>query len=227
MLLFVLFIALTFMPSMSSASDQRPFWTEQASFAFDNTLYVIGVASNAESIEAGRQAAFDHGLREIRNYAQTENLNNLQVHTQMNYEEPQSDGRVSVWRLLRVSMARLAEQREQLKMVKGELRVVKNSEVAQVRQEPRSTHEVHAVQEARMDSTPSPHTTPVMKPSPALRATDTTHEKISLPTIPLRYPQIITGWTQDTHGRIGVQSEDRQEWYVPVLKASDLTYATR
>jgi hypothetical protein len=102
-MLLLLFIALTLTPSISYASD-RPFWTEQASFTFDDTLYAIGVATNAPSSEAGRQAAFTNRLNEIRNYAQVDTLNNLQVETQMTFEQPQSDGRVSVWRLLRVSM---------------------------------------------------------------------------------------------------------------------------
>jgi hypothetical protein len=104
-LVILLFITFTLTaPSISSANDQRPFWTEQAAFVFDNELYAIGVATNATSAEAGRQAAFEHGLDEIRNYGQVSNLNNLQVETQMTFEEPQSNGRVSVWRLLRVSM---------------------------------------------------------------------------------------------------------------------------
>lgn len=72
----LLFIALTITHSVcyANSNDQRPFWTEQASFAFDNTLYAIGVASNAETSEAGRQAPFEHGLNEIRNYAQVQNL---------------------------------------------------------------------------------------------------------------------------------------------------------
>jgi hypothetical protein len=202
-------IALTLTQSVcyANSNDQRPFWTEQAAFTFDNELYAIGVATNAESIEAGRQAAFDHGLNEIRNYGQVSNLNNLQVHTQMTFEEPQSDGRVSVWRLLRVSM--------------GELRALKATK----------THQALASQQAtEVRSTDTPRTAAV---NPSLLRSHTTAvitrqpvttQEVNLPSIPLRYPQVITGWTQDRHGRIGVAWQDRQEWYVPVLKASDLTY---
>jgi hypothetical protein len=216
-------IALTALtPSIASANDQRPFWTEQASFAFDNELYAIGVASNAASVEAGRQAAFINGMEEIRNYGQVANLNGLLIETQMTFEEPQGDGRVSVWRLLRVSM-------EQLRAVKGELRVVKNSQATQVRQETRSTFEV-----PRVNSTDAPRVPAVTKlqapktpEAPKVAAAITRQTVTTLPTIPLRYPQVITGWTQDTHGTIGVQSHERPDWYVPVLKASDLSYATR
>jgi hypothetical protein len=208
---------LTLTPSIASANDQRPFWAERSSFTSDNELYAIGVATNAPSVEAGRQAAFEHGLDEIRNYGQIDTLNNLQVHTQMTFEEPQSDGRVSVWRLLRVSM--------------GDLRVVKNSQATQVRQETRSTFEV-----PRVNSTDAPRVPAVTKvqapktpEAPKVAAANTrqtvTTQEVNLPAIPLRYPQVINGWTQDRHGRIGVAWQDRQEWYVPVLKASDLAYA--
>jgi hypothetical protein len=205
LLVLVALTALT--PSIASANDQRPFWTEQAAFTFDNELYAIGVASNAASVEAGRQAAFINGMEEIRNYGQVSNLNGLLIQTQMTFEEPQSDGRVSVWRLLRVSM--------------GDLRVVKNSQATQVRQETRSTLEV-----PRVNSNDAPRVPAVAKlQAPKTPAAITRQTVTTLPTIPLRYPQVITSWTQDRHGRIGVQSHERPDWYVPVLKASDITYA--
>jgi hypothetical protein len=221
LLLLSIAITLTFTPSICSANDQRPFWTEQASFTFDNTLYAIGVATNATSVEAGRQAAFEHGLDEIRNYGQVASLDGLLIETQMTFEQPQSDGRVSVWRLLRVSM--------------GDLRVVKNSQSRQLevvsRRKPIAPEvaaevaaEAATVASGRNTST---HEPPSVEPVQIARyrSRRTATQAVSLPVIPLRYPQIITGWTQDTHGRIGVAWQDRQEWYVPVLKASDLTYS--
>ena len=52
------------------SSTDRPFWTERSSFTHGDTLYAVGVASNAPSSEAGRRAAFAHGLEEIKGYGQ-------------------------------------------------------------------------------------------------------------------------------------------------------------
>jgi hypothetical protein len=228
-LLLSIAIALTFTPSICSANDQRPFWTEQASFTFDNTLYAIGVATNAASVEAGRQAAFEHGLDEIRNYGQVASLDGLLIETQMTFEQPQNDGRVSVWRLLKVSM--------------GELRVLKATKIQTAVSHIRTTQEVPRVvlstEPSHTAAGSKPHTpkAPVGSDSELsevraearlrLAVTTTRQPAVNLPAIPLRYPQIITGWTQDTHGRIGVQLQERPDWYVPVLKASDVTYARR
>jgi hypothetical protein len=111
--LLMLIALTTLIPSTSRANDQRPFWTEQSSFTIGDALYAIGVATNAASVEEGRQAAFANGLGEIRNYyGPVSNLDNVLIETQMTYEEPQQNGRVSVWRLLQVSL-------DSLRMVKA------------------------------------------------------------------------------------------------------------
>jgi hypothetical protein len=99
--------------SISYASSDRPFWTEQSSFTIGDSLYAIGVATNAASVEEGRQAAFANGLGEIRNYyGPVSNLDGVVIETQMTYQEAQQNGRVSVWRLLEVSL-------DSLRMVKA------------------------------------------------------------------------------------------------------------
>jgi hypothetical protein len=177
MLRFILTVILTILTaSMSFATDRgvaestRPFWTEQSSFTIGDALYAIGIATNAASVEEGRQAAFANGLGEIRNYyGPVSNLDNVLIETQMTYEEPQADGRVSVWRLLQVSL-------DSLRMVKAT-----------------KTHQALASQQgtAEVRSTEPPRVAAV-----TTRQTRINHE-IPLPTIPLRYPQIISGWTQD------------------------------
>jgi hypothetical protein len=234
MLRFILTVIFTILTaSISYASDRgvakvqsephesaRPFWTEQSSFTIGDALYAIGVATNAASVEEGRQAAFANGLGEIRNYyGPVSNLDGVVIETEMTYQEEQQNGRVSVWRLLQVSL--------------DSLRMVKATKTQALPSHVRTTHEAPRVdaQAELLNSTDAPRTAAV-NPSPVRSHTTAvitrqpvTTQEVNLPSIPLRYPQIITGWTQDTHGRIGVASEDRQEWYVPVLKASDLTYA--
>jgi hypothetical protein len=220
MLVFALFILTTLTPSITYASNTdrgvaestRPFWTEHSSFAFSDTLYAVGVASDAPSSETGRQAAFMNGLEEIRNFGQMSNLDGLLIETQMTFEQPQSNGRVSVWRLLRVSL-------DGLRVLKATKTQAAVSQVRTTQEAPRvfSTEPSHT---AAVEPPPvRSHTTAVITRQPV------TTQEVNLPTVPLRYPQVITGWSQDAHGRIGVAWQDRQEWYVPVLKASDIAYA--
>lgn len=200
MLRFILTVILTILTaSMSSASD-RPFWTEQSSFTIGDSLYAIGVATNAASVEEGRQAAFANGLGEIRNYyGPVSNLDGVVIETEMTYEEAQQSGRVSVWRLLQVSL--------------DSLRMVKATKTHQILASQITTQEA-----PRVFSTEPSCTAAVSKPhtptAPAevaaevqLRLAVTTRQPVvnhemNLPTISLRYPQVITGWTQDGHGRI-------------------------
>jgi hypothetical protein len=92
-------------------SLKRPFWTEQAMFQVGDDLFFVGQASCAKTSEAGRQQAFDHGMQEILNYAQTRDSSGLSIDTQMVFEETASPGcsrsTVTVWRLLRVDAHRL------------------------------------------------------------------------------------------------------------------------
>lgn len=116
----VLALALCLLPVASVLGDSsaRPFWTEQAMYQFGGDLYFIGEASCARTSEEGRNRAFDDGMEELRNYAQATDTSGLLMETQMIYEEPDApgcpSGSVSVWRLLRVpvdKVATLARQR--------------------------------------------------------------------------------------------------------------------
>jgi hypothetical protein len=211
MLLTILTLILTSLTASISYASDRPFWTEQSSFTIGETLYAIGVATNAASVEEGRQAAFANGLGEIRNYyGPVSNLDGVLIETQMTYQEAQQNGRVSVWRLLEVSL--------------DSLRMVKATKTHQaLASQPTTTTEVRSTDTPRTAAVKPPpvrsHTTAVITRQPV------TTQEVNLPTVPLRYPKVVTGWTQDTHGRIGVQSQERPDWYVPVFKASDLTYA--
>jgi len=198
--------SISFAPSAAYASTDRPYWTEQASFSFSDSLYVIGVATNAPTVEAGRQAAFEHGLREIMNYAQVSNLNNLQVHTERNFQEPQSDGSVSVWRLLRVSL-------DGLRVVKGSAR-----ETREVRPVPQEVHRVSPLTDSeapRAATAVKPTVNAPLSVEPFHRSRPATYsatQEINLPTIPLRYPKVFIGWQRDAVHGLTPKWEEQPEW---------------
>ena len=106
-----LFTALTLLiPSLPlAARESRPFWTEKTAFVEGDDLFVVGVASKASTAEAGRQQAFEHGKIELMNYAQVTSLEaqGLVIETQMTHEESNSDGTITVYRLLRVPATKL------------------------------------------------------------------------------------------------------------------------
>jgi len=92
-----------------AASASRPFWAEKTSFIEGDELFVVGVASHIRALEEGRQKAFEHGKLELMNFAQVTDLeaHGLIIETQMTYEEMNSDGTITVFRLLRVPVATL------------------------------------------------------------------------------------------------------------------------
>ena len=87
--------------STSYAENVKPFWTEKSSYIEGENLYVVGVASNAASIEAGRMHAFENGKLEIMKFTQLSNLGGLAIKTQMTYEE-KTGNRYNVYRLMYV-----------------------------------------------------------------------------------------------------------------------------
>lgn len=93
----------------SAAKDARPFWTEKSSFIEGDELFVVGVASKARTVEEGRRQAFEQGKVELMNFAQITSLEaqGLVIETQMTFEEPNTDGTVTVYRLLRVPASKL------------------------------------------------------------------------------------------------------------------------
>jgi len=98
-------------PGSSSTSTSRPSWTEQSSYILGDELYTVGVASQASTIEEGRQQAFAHGVAEIMNFAQTVDVSALVIETQMTYEEENPNSTVTVYRLLKVSLTRVLEMK--------------------------------------------------------------------------------------------------------------------
>lgn len=85
--------------SASYAEPVRPFWTEKSSYIEGGYLYVVGIASNAPSVEAGRERAFANGKNEIMNFTQLSNLEGLIIRTQMTFQE-KVDNRFNVYRLM-------------------------------------------------------------------------------------------------------------------------------
>ncbi len=92
-----------------AAKDARPFWTEKSSFIEGEELFVVGVASKARTVEEGRRQAFEQAKIELMNFAQITSLEaqGLVIETQMTFEEPNADGTVTVYRLLRVPASKL------------------------------------------------------------------------------------------------------------------------
>jgi len=97
--------------------DARPFWTEKSAFIEGEELFVVGVASKARTVEEGRRQAFEQGKVELMNFAQITSLEaqGLVIETQMTFEEPNADGTVTVYRLLRVPASKLVAIQGRLK----------------------------------------------------------------------------------------------------------------
>jgi hypothetical protein len=85
----------------SYADDVKPFWTEKSSYIEGNNLYVVGIASNAPSVESGRKQAFENGKSEIINFTQISDLEGLLIKTQMTYEEERNN-KYNIYRLMYV-----------------------------------------------------------------------------------------------------------------------------
>jgi len=100
--------------SAHAAENSRPFWAEKSSYAEGDTLYGVGVATQAKSQESGRQTAYENGKKELSNFAQITDLSGLAVETQMTYEEMKPDGTFNVFRLLKVNLDELTRWKKQL-----------------------------------------------------------------------------------------------------------------
>lgn len=130
--------------SISAAySANRPFWTEKSSFIEGDELFVVGVASRARSVEEGRRQAFEQGKLELMNFAQITSLEaqGLVIETQMTFEEPNADGTVTVYRLLRVPAAKLV-------MIQGRLQAQSRAQEQAIDQ---SRNELAAFQQSLAD----------------------------------------------------------------------------
>lgn len=98
--------------ALLAVGASRPFWTEQAMFRFGEDLFFVGRSTCAPTAEVGRQRAYHAAIQEIQNYTRVAEIGNVQIETQMIYEEPNPEschreGQTSVWRLLRTPAQRL------------------------------------------------------------------------------------------------------------------------
>jgi hypothetical protein len=89
----------------TEASENRPFWTEQALFHFCDDVFFTGRASCAPNVEEGRQRAYMAAVQEVKNFARVQEVGGFPLDTQMVFEDPHppdcAPGLVTVWRLLR------------------------------------------------------------------------------------------------------------------------------
>lgn len=76
-------------------------------------MFAVGIASGVDSIEKGRQLAFENGKIELLNFAQLANVNGIEVETQMTYDEGIAGGKFNVFRLLRVDINELNRLRNE------------------------------------------------------------------------------------------------------------------
>lgn len=97
-----------------SAEYNRPFWTEKSSYVEGEVLYAVGVATQAKTQEEGRQGAYEHGKKEVSNFAQVTDMSGLNIETQMTFEEINPDGTRNVFRLLKVDMQELTRWKTSL-----------------------------------------------------------------------------------------------------------------
>ena len=98
---FVVLIFALLCISVADADYVKPFWTEKSSYIEGDKLFVVGIASAAPTVEAGREKAFENGKNEIMNFTQISDLNGLLIKTQMTYEE-ELNNRYNVYRLMYV-----------------------------------------------------------------------------------------------------------------------------
>lgn len=101
-------------PYFVSAANSRPFWTEKSTFVEGDVLFAVGISSCVDSIEKGRQIAFENGKVELLNFAQLADIGGIEVETQMTYDEINPDGKFNVFRLLRVDINKLNEVRAEI-----------------------------------------------------------------------------------------------------------------
>lgn len=107
----------TCLSSVFAARESRPFWTEKSAFIEGEVLFVVGIASKARTPEEGRRRAFEHGKIELMDFAQLTDVEErgMFIETQMTYEEVNSDGTFTIFRLLRVPLDRLMALQERPK----------------------------------------------------------------------------------------------------------------
>lgn len=113
----VLISAVLWFSNAFATSQSRPFWTEKSAFIEGEDLFVVGIASKARTPEEGRRRAFEHGKIELMDFAQLTDIEGrgMFIETQMTYEEVNSDGTFTIFRLLRVPLERLMALQERPK----------------------------------------------------------------------------------------------------------------
>jgi len=107
---------------------KRPFWTQKSSYMEGDWLYAVGVASDAQSEEAGRTLAYENALGEIRNFAQLSDLSGLEIQTQMTFTEPAGKA-FSVYRLVRTAYEPLIKlRRKSVDAVEARMRELESAQ---------------------------------------------------------------------------------------------------
>jgi hypothetical protein len=91
-------------PSVTERSTySKPFWIEKTMFAVDDTLFVVGLATKATTLEEGRTRSLEAAKEELRGRSKSLGEAKWQdVDTKDIYEERELDGTFTVWRLVSV-----------------------------------------------------------------------------------------------------------------------------
>jgi hypothetical protein len=91
-------------PSVSERPTfSKPFWIEKTMFVVDDTLFVVGLATKASTLEEGRARSLEAAKEELRGRSKMIGEAKWQdVDTKDIYEEREPDGTFTVWRLVAV-----------------------------------------------------------------------------------------------------------------------------
>lgn len=88
-------------------SHARPFWIERSAFVHENCLFAVGIASDAKTPEAGRLTALETAKQELQSFLKR--LSSEMIETKDTYEELNSNGSYTVYRLVMIPLTDLPE----------------------------------------------------------------------------------------------------------------------
>jgi hypothetical protein len=83
-------------------SNSKPFWLDRSMFVHDGWMFVVGVASSANTIEEGRSRSLEVARAELRGISPK--YVDQDVETKEIYEERAVDGTYTVYRLIMVKL---------------------------------------------------------------------------------------------------------------------------
>lgn len=114
-----LLVAGLLMLTVAGSAEDKPYWTEQASFVQGEFLYAVGVAEDMHNEAIGRKIAFHLAVDEVKYYSGLEDLSHVAITTQRTYTEKTEYGTYNIYRLVRVHLSSLKPMAAQPKLKDG------------------------------------------------------------------------------------------------------------